>query len=710
MLPDRAAEPNMQSRIPLFIAGFGASATGVIALSAATTDTAFTLLILVLLAAGFCVSYMVRAGMLSGSTVAGAALMILVSALAAIFAAPDARYVLFPPEVLRSTDLILAAMLAWLMVVHSFSLRTDTAVLFECVPSLSLIGLVATFESSTQALTCFVVFLALACFVAIRQNALSDRKSGVGAAGSVKVHMGLTARVTLMALAAGVLIGYLFYPLLARELFSPTETIVDVDEIVGQLLSEEFVPVATGPVTLSEREVMRVRCEKSLLWRGRTFNKYTGEGWANSLSRWEKTIIWPKGTKSPGEVPHSDLEPSWYTLEIPEHLSLKGRLAVEPVEQTIHITNGWFRAIFAAPEVQKLTINIPRSLVKSGAWLETTIPYTRDTEYKVVSLVSTATPRQLRRSPHEPSDYPEYIRANYLETPQSCWQVEKLTRRITAGQINPFGKALAIQRYLEANCTYDPNTPAVPANEDVVGYFLLKSRRGYCDVFASSMVIMCRQVGIPARWATGFATGRYSEEDSTYQVRAKDRHAWAELYFPSYGWIPFDPAPAGTDSRTMARLHELWTSAGQLLSFYGPSTLIAGLILLLVGHLFRVELIDRLSGKRRGHERQPSILTTKIAENYRRMCELLSRFGYPRHHAVTPWEYAAELDRLFRPRLEPLSAAVNSITADFIEIRYAARELPPERTTAATDALSMLVRHLKAARRQKLLPQRQAYI
>jgi hypothetical protein len=75
----------------------------------------------------------------------------------------------------------------------------------------------------------------------------------------------------------------------------------------------------------------------------------------------------------------------------------------------------------------------------------------------------------------------------------------------------------------------------------MVDYFLFELKRGYCDYYASAMVILARAAGIPARLVTGYLSGTFDETTGQYRVTAADAHSWVELYFPSYGWIEFDP-------------------------------------------------------------------------------------------------------------------------------------------------------------------------
>jgi protein-glutamine gamma-glutamyltransferase len=79
---------------------------------------------------------------------------------------------------------------------------------------------------------------------------------------------------------------------------------------------------------------------------------------------------------------------------------------------------------------------------------------------------------------------------------------------------------------------------------DAVEYFLFEQQRGYCEQFSSSLAVMARSQGIPARVATGYAPGEYNPFTGLYDVRASDAHAWVEVYFPQYGWTTFDPTPS----------------------------------------------------------------------------------------------------------------------------------------------------------------------
>jgi hypothetical protein len=66
-------------------------------------------------------------------------------------------------------------------------------------------------------------------------------------------------------------------------------------------------------------------------------------------------------------------------------------------------------------------------------------------------------------------------------------------------------------------------------------------QEGFCNYYATSEIVLLRAVGIPARWAVGYAQGEYDSDSGTYQVRQRDAHSWPEVYFPGIGWIEFEP-------------------------------------------------------------------------------------------------------------------------------------------------------------------------
>jgi hypothetical protein len=170
--------------------------------------------------------------------------------------------------------------------------------------------------------------------------------------------------------------------------------------------------------------------------------------------------------------------------------------------------------------------------------LDTPIPQNED--YSVVSAVSIATVQDLRAAGE---DYPAWVRERYLQLPRSLpRRVVDLAHSATNGAPSAYDKAVTLEGFLRDNFTYTTHVPNVPPDQDWVDYFLFQSKQGYCDYFATAMVVMLRAEGVPARVASGFAPGDFDPDSGVSIVRENHAHSWVEAYFPRYGWITFEPS------------------------------------------------------------------------------------------------------------------------------------------------------------------------
>ncbi len=172
--------------------------------------------------------------------------------------------------------------------------------------------------------------------------------------------------------------------------------------------------------------------------------------------------------------------------------------------------------------------------------------------YWAVANVATPDPNDLRFAG---SDYPVRIANRYLQLPAVDPRIEALARTVTAHAPSPYEKARAIENYLQQNYGYTLELPTTtPA--DPLANFLFERRKGHCEYFASSMAIMLRTLGIPTRVATGFRVSEFNDLTGSYIVRARDAHAWVEVYFPNQGWVTFDPTAYATvgNSSLLGRL------------------------------------------------------------------------------------------------------------------------------------------------------------
>lgn len=163
------------------------------------------------------------------------------------------------------------------------------------------------------------------------------------------------------------------------------------------------------------------------------------------------------------------------------------------------------------------------------------------------------------------------IYRRYTVLPENLPQrVADLALEITERDDNKFGKAMAIRRFLR-QFPYTKTPGDTPEGRDFVDYFLFDLQKGYCTYFATAFVVMCRAVGIPARYVTGFVTPAQADENGVYIITNKQGHAWAEIYLEGYGWRRFEPTPSENSTGRLSMLpsaenYPLTNEAGELLT------------------------------------------------------------------------------------------------------------------------------------------------
>ncbi|WP_019913685.1 DUF4129 domain-containing transglutaminase family protein [Paenibacillus sp. HW567] len=165
-------------------------------------------------------------------------------------------------------------------------------------------------------------------------------------------------------------------------------------------------------------------------------------------------------------------------------------------------------------------------------------------EYTVDSLVPESDPASLRKAS---GDDPSAVKSLYLQLPALLpVRVTGLAAKLTASAGNRYDAVTAVRDYLQRGYTYTLKTRVPPSGADFVDDFLFTTKQGYCVHFATSMTVLLRSAGIPARYVQGYGPGTLAADPlpQRYNVTQGDAHAWVEVYFPGAGWVPFDPTPA----------------------------------------------------------------------------------------------------------------------------------------------------------------------
>lgn len=169
----------------------------------------------------------------------------------------------------------------------------------------------------------------------------------------------------------------------------------------------------------------------------------------------------------------------------------------------------------------------------------------RSTQYQAdyLSLASSSElPADVGAAPADPAAFDDDLLA--LD-PLSQDAVGELTDEVVGGEENALQAAILIQDHLRSSGGYEYSLELEPAAEadanDPIGGFL-ETRQGYCVQFATAMVMMARDEGIPARMAVGFLPGT-PQPGGLREVVASDAHTWPELWIDGLGWTRFEPTP-----------------------------------------------------------------------------------------------------------------------------------------------------------------------
>jgi transglutaminase-like putative cysteine protease len=286
-----------------------------------------------------------------------------------------------------------------------------------------------------------------------------------------------------------------------------------------------------GAIKLGEQLVFLVQAPQGrrYYWRSRVMDTYSNGRWI------------------PGADVRLTVEQA--PLQITYEADSSG--ARSPVQQQFTLALNASRLIYAAPQPAQVDLPARTDLMyspsRAGMNVSVVRPIrvlTRGDTYTVISLMSDAAAGQLRAAG---ANYPEWIRQQYLQIPPSITeQTRQLAQQIVAqaGAATPYDQSRAIETWLRFNIVYNETIPQPPIDRDPVEWVLFDIRQGYCNYYASAMIMLLRTLGIPSRMAAGFAQGTFDADQKAFTVLERDAHTWVEVYFPGYGWIEFEPTSA----------------------------------------------------------------------------------------------------------------------------------------------------------------------
>ncbi|HEV2141675.1 MAG TPA: transglutaminase domain-containing protein [Candidatus Dormibacteraeota bacterium] len=333
--------------------------------------------------------------------------------------------------------------------------------------------------------------------------------------------------------------------------------------------------------------------------------------------------------------------------------------------------------------------------------------------YAATSYFSTATQSDLESAG---TQYPDWV-TPFMQLPTLAYRSPDVLQRInelakqivaSANATSPYDEAAAIEAYLRdrKNFTYTLDA-TTPPGRDKIDYFLFTSHRGYCEFFATAMGDMLRSLGIPTRLVNGFGPGSFEAQIQSWVVRGEDAHTWVEVYFPNYGWIPFEPTaddlqqystiPRGANGSnlclrdnncnpdqgllggtgTVASAKPRTDRPEPIAAPSGPgfsvSAISGSAVTKVIGFLIALLLLFLVAASR--YLRPRTVMSV-----WKRMLVLASLAGAERRSGETPLELGRRLQRTFPEAAESMGA----LTSGFVVAAYA----PPD--VASTSRSSVM--------------------
>jgi transglutaminase-like putative cysteine protease len=388
---------------------------------------------------------------------------------------------------------------------------------------------------------------------------------------------------------------------------------------------------------LGNTVVMLVRAQRPSYWVGETFDTWNGESWTSN------------------ENPtHPLKEESPFTLPSPEGASLVGQTDL----QTFYIVNSTADLVFHAQSADELWFPSSKVYYSQNGTIVSPIGLGKGTVYSVESQVTSPTPAQLRSAVAGIQLTPAEETAA-LQLPNAYPRAEALAKSVTAHDTTNYDRVQSLIHWIGKHTRYSTNIPPLPAGADTVNEFLFGDRVGFCEQISTSLAVMLRSIGIPAREVVGYVPGPYNPITDLYQVRANDAHAWVQVWFPGYGWQNFDPTavvPLANPAPGAVALTDLGHALRHIprvplaLALFGVACLVA------IG---------------RWLHRRPRTWTERIALSAERAGR---RVGRPRRPDETFIEYATTLDDLMGEG----SAAWRELAAPVEASAYGGRDPAPD--------------------------------
>ena len=448
-------------------------------------------------------------------------------------------------------ELLAAGILCWVLLVGNLFAWRDQTLIFLSLPGIAIFGLVGTFDTFIPATGFFFMFMVTIAvlYARIHQRAMIERAKRAGVDEPELLRRGpwkwmAGPEWALASALTIIMFSFIGAPIL-RDSLSNVAGRVQVtlpqqrrSAQTAAIQDQSDVRVGTGPTRLTDQTVLKVRMDRPRYLRLNAYSAYTGSGWRLTPITLPAGSPFVQRVPSEGPVtrgPHGGII-VWPGFPAPPQEPIERG---EVVEFSLKESNNTFTSVMTPGPIVEVQGNPDEFVFLAQGWVALEEQLQPSDELTAYALVPTMSPEG------RGATLPESLRAFgdiYTSKQNVKARVRNLAYEVTEGAKTDFEKAIAIKEAIEGRVMYNLMAERTPRDEDPVEHFLFESQEGYCDLFASSMALMARSVGLPSRYVIGYIVNDPKrDEDGYFTIRARDYHAWSEIYFEGVGWVPFDP-------------------------------------------------------------------------------------------------------------------------------------------------------------------------
>ncbi len=398
----------------------------------------------------------------------------------------------------------------------------DYLILYSISFGFLLFASAYTISISFLATLVLYIFSSILTFILFEsKKAYEDNRSAhFSLKGYAHVALGITVLIILISIPVFIVV-----PRVSIGLFELDRSV----EVHVSGFSDRVNLGDIGQILVNSEVVMRVKLDTAvenvspkLKWRGIALDYYDGRSWFNTREGFHRIY---RDSRYGGILVSGDRRSNEFLVQ--------QNILLEPFSNVI----------FGAPQMVLLTGDVVSRNFLFADGNDSIGIYRRGQGPLKYVVYSDLITREEKMAHPSAAAIPEAALQRYLQLPDLDPRIDGLAQEMTKNQDSRLDKALGIEYFLKGNYEYSLDNLSAKADDPLYD-FLIETKAGHCEYFATAQAVLMRSIGIPTRVVNGFRLGEFNDFSNYFIVRQSDAHSWVEGYFPNLGWVEFDSTPS----------------------------------------------------------------------------------------------------------------------------------------------------------------------